>query len=485
MKRIHLFFVAALLSAGIITSCATAPEKPQEIPAQPADENTPEPEKEPEPAVQPEEEEKQPEDPPDIAFVKLLRQELENDNITAAIGLFGTMPEELKSDLELKILLASLYVSDGQYENAVTVADEILAEEPHNLDALELKSITARASGDRNAYREINARILEADPYNPAANIQQGEDLALSRKFKQARNAYKKALKNDPQNTDALFGYAQMSFYLDDIKTTRDTLQKILEIDAKNPQALAYMGKLAAENQNYLRAAEYVSAALEGDSGNYDYWMDMGTYLRYQGKFQDAVGAWEKAVSIDPSYFLAYAYLAGLYDETGKFDLALKNYYKVIETNPKYFYAYESIGILEYHAENWESARKYFAEAYKYSKNYSYPLMIAATYLKQKDTVNCRKTLAPVLKTLDRDSPEYSMVRFYHDTYSRNAENSLVTKLPKIDNSNTRGKMFFYMGLYYELNGFRERAAEYYTKVTDMQAPMFFEYRLAEWGLGL
>ena len=30
-----------------------------------------------------------------------------------------------------------------------------------------------------------------------------------------------------------------------------------------------------------------------------------------------------------------------------------------------------------------------------------------------------------------------------------------------------------------------EAAREYYAKVTAMQAPMFFEYRIAEWGLGL
>ena len=28
-----------------------------------------------------------------------------------------------------------------------------------------------------------------------------------------------------------------------------------------------------------------------------------------------------------------------------------------------------------------------------------------------------------------------------------------------------------------------ELAKEYYGKVTNMQAPMFFEYRIAEWGL--
>jgi hypothetical protein len=43
--------------------------------------------------------------------------------------------------------------------------------------------------------------------------------------------------------------------------------------------------------------------------------------------------------------------------------------------------------------------------------------------------------------------------------------------------------MLFYMGLYYELNKADELAKEYYAKVTNLKAPMFFEYRIAEWGL--
>jgi hypothetical protein len=39
------------------------------------------------------------------------------------------------------------------------------------------------------------------------------------------------------------------------------------------------------------------------------------------------------------------------------------------------------------------------------------------------------------------------------------------------------------MGLYNEINGSDTIAKEFYVKVTNMQAPMFFEYRLAEWGI--
>ena len=41
----------------------------------------------------------------------------------------------------------------------------------------------------------------------------------------------------------------------------------------------------------------------------------------------------------------------------------------------------------------------------------------------------------------------------------------------------------YYFGLYYEIKNHPEIAAEYYNKITNMQSPMFYEYRLAEWGI--
>lgn len=425
----------------------------------------------------------EPKDPPNIAFAKKLQSFLDKNQIKEAIDLFQSLPKELEKDIDFKILLASLYISDKQYDQAIEVANFILQIEPENIDAYELISLALEGKGDKTAQKANADKILEIDPYNVTVNIQKAEDYAMNKKYKLSKQSYKKALKNEPKNVDALFGYAQMSFYTDDLKEAEKSLNSILQLEPKNSLALAYMGKLAADSENFLRATKYVKEALKYDPTNYDYYLDLGTYYRFQGKYSDATAAWNKAVEIDPSYFLAYAYLAGSYDEQNDFTSALQNYHKVIETNPKYFYAYESTAILEYHLGNWEASRKYFAEAYKYNKSVSYQLMIAATYFKEKNAFKAKEVLKPLLKTLNKDSLEYAMVRFYHDTYSFNAENSLVGKVTKEQNRTQRGKMLFYMGLYYELNGFSEKAIEYYTKVKSMNAPLFFEYRIAEWGL--
>lgn len=463
----------------VITACATKSETPATEPVQTEKEAPVVEEKKPEKKV----EEKKPEDPPNVKFAKKLQELLEKGDTEGAIALFQDMPSELKDDVELKLLLGALYYSTNSYDDAIKVANEVLETEPSNLDALELISLCNRAKGDKTAYKATAEKILATDPYNTSVNIQKAEDYALNKKYKLARDSYKKALQGDSENEDAMFGYAQMSFYIDDVKTAKEVFQQMLDKDPANPAALAYMGKIAYDDENYLRASKFVSEAIKYDPNNYDYWMDYGKYLRYQGKFEEAAKAWTHATELDPSYFLAYAYLAGHYDELGNWDAALANYHKVIETNPKYYYAYESTAILEYHAKNYKEAIKYFSKAYEFSDNWSYSMMIALCYFKLNDSFNAKKILQAQLKKLNRDSTEYNLVRFYAESYNKNAESNLKQRIEKETNSNNRGKMLFYMGAYCELNKAADAGKEYYGRVTNMQAPMFFEYRLAEWGL--
>jgi len=419
----------------------------------------------------------------DVLFVQSLQSQLEAGSLEGAIELFSNMPQELADNDDLTVLLASLYISNGDYKNAIKTANLVLDKDSSNLEAMELISMASRAAGDKAKYNEVNKQILSKDPYNASVNIMQAEDYSLSKKYKLSRDSYKKVLKKEPENEDALYGVAMTSYYLDDLENAKANCEQILAKDSTNVQALAFMGKLYAEYNSNAKACEYMEKALEYGGDNYDYLLELGTYYKKRNLVQKAIETTKKAVELEPQYFLGYAYLAGMYDEMDDTKNALENYHKVIETNPNYYFAYEETAILEFHAGNYDQAIRMFSLANQYSPSYSYQMMIAMSYLKKKDTFNAKKVLAQIMKPLDRESLDYNVARFFSESYNRNAESSISNKLSKEENSNKKGKMLFYMGLYYEINGFEDIAKEYYAKVAKMQAPMFFEYRLAEWGL--
>lgn len=440
----------------------------------------------PEPVVEPE-----PEDPPEVSFAKLLREKLEKGDLQGALALFDEIPEEIAEDKDMILLHASLCISAGDLSKAAELGTYLEEAYPGDLEILELNAIIAKSSGNNAKYKSYSNKILSLDPNNAAMNIQVGQEQAMNKKWKAARTSYTKALVNEPENTDALFGTGLMNYYLMEDSAAKENFEKVLEIDPDNTMALCYMGKLSSENENFRTAISYIEKAIEKDPYNYDFYMDYGSYLHHLNYENEAIEQWKKAVELDPDYFLAYAYLAGINDEHNNYADALENYRMVIKTNPKYYYAYESAAVLEWHAGNWAEARADFQKAFEAggSTNWSYALMIAACYLKDENIqpsqaqFYVKKTLEPVMKKMNRDSIEYLMVKFYYDNYSKNAANNLMLKISREESSTKRGKLNFYFGLYNELYGSTGAAQEYYAKVVSMQAPMFFEYRIAEWGM--
>lgn len=423
--------------------------------------------------------------PIEVVFANKIRAALASGDMSAALALFDNMPKELENDTDLQLVHASILVSAGKNNEARHIVSELSKKDANNVDLLEMSMVIAKSSGDENAARAAADKILKVDPNHAGANISRAENLAMKRQYKQAGNAYRRALTNDKNNTGALFGYAQMMYYQNNLKESENYLTRLLEVDPENSYALAYMGKLAAEDENYLRASRYIKQAIDIENDNYDFYVDYGTYEHYQGHYDEAMSAWTKAINLRPDYFLAYGYRAGLYEERNKLREALSDFQNVVRTNPDYYYAYEEIGILHWHFGEWAAARKAFQQALTYAKdNYAYILMVAASYLKEKNNAEAKSYLARAMRNFNRESLEYQVLRLFHDQGGVNAENSTVNLVGKEQNTTKRGKLRYYLALYFELKGNSKIADELYTQVASIKAPMFFEYRLAEWAIG-
>ena len=262
----------------------------------------------------------------------------------------------------------------------------------------------------------------------------------------------------------------------------REAFNKLIQLEPLNPQANAYLAKYAAESSQYRKAVEYVEKAIKYDPANTDFYFDLGTYRRFLGDYKGAEEAWKKAVSLEPDYFLGYAYLAGLYDEENRTDLALDYYRKVVEKNPKYYYAYESLGMFAWGKGNWAEAQGAFEKARSHNPDsLSYILMIAACQYKQNKVQDARKFLELVMKKIsveDRKKMDYKMIRMYHD---KGGDAEVALGVSKETNRTKKGRYLYYLALYYELINKDNLAHKYYTEVAGMQSPMFFEYRMAQW----
>ncbi len=413
-------------------------------------------------------------------FMEDLKSVLNKEGPIAALSLYDTkLPKEYSDDFDLLFLKAAINVSAENLDEAQRLCDDLSARDSENEDVASLSVAISKMKGDKGSRtKQINA-LLEKDKLNPIANIELGEDYYLKKKYKQAKNCYQNALVREPNNIDALRGLGQCDYYLENDEESEATFKKILSIEPDNTQAFLYLGKLAYASNEYKIAADYAKQALDIEPGNYECNLDYGMYSRYLGHYKEAEEAWSKAISIEPDYFLGYAYRAGLYDEQDIFDKAIEDYKMVTKLKPDYYFAYESLGILALHEEKWTTAREAFMKCFDYNQqNISYPLMITYCYYKEGNGNEAKSFSDKVLRKMDRNSMDYTMLRLFHDCAG---ERPLPQKIASLTNRNQQGKMYYYLGLFYDMFGGAEFANEYYTKVVEMQSPMFFEYRLAEW----
>ena len=467
MKKTKLLsFFLIIIFIGLFFACVTSPKTSEEVQTK-------------EPSAEIAEKTEVEEGFSLTKFLDELYLSLRQDGLAKSLLLFDSLPEEAKDLFEIDFLHASLLFSANEYEESTAIVERLEKENPDNADLMSLSVMLAKAKGDTAKKNALIKKMIADDPTNADANIELANDQMLRKNFGLAKRYFLTSLSGDPTNPDAMLGLGQSSYYAGDLKTSKEILTKMTETYPEDSMGWFFLAKLASEDENYKKAGDYIEKAIELDSFYYDYWSDYGIYLRYQGRYDEADKAWSRAIELNDEAFYAYIHRASLYDEREELDKALSDYLRIIELNPDYPYSYEALGMIYWHKESWANSRKAFSFASKLNpNNISYSLMISATYLREKNTKANKDFLKNIYTKFPIDSIEYAMARLYFDAIN---PSNVEKKLSSITSSFLKGKMHFYMGLFYDLYGDDVNAKRQYSIVKDLQSPMFFEYRLNDW----
>ena len=96
----------------------------------------------------------------------------------------------------------------------------------------------------------------------------------------------------------------------------------------------------------------------------------MGNTLKEQGKFEEAIIAFNKATSIEPSYAKAHNNMGNALQEQGKLEEAIKVYNKAIAVN-RLCWAYNNMGNVLQEQGKLEEAIKVYTKAISINPDYS------------------------------------------------------------------------------------------------------------------
>ena len=161
--------------------------------------------------------------------------------------------------------LTDLYIQSGQLNRAVTEAEEMLRQNPDNLDARRmLGRIYTRLIGDAQQGKidekmlaksvEQYKMIVEKDPKDDESKLVLARLYRLSHKSVEAEKTYKAILDGEPDNEEALTGLAMVYSDVGDTRGAIEMLKRATEKDP-NPRTLNALAQFYEQTNDWANAA--------------------------------------------------------------------------------------------------------------------------------------------------------------------------------------------------------------------------------------
>lgn len=206
-------------------------------------------------------------------YAELGQADGNKDNITKAIQHYQ---EALKLDPSAHMIfdeLTDLYMQTGRLRDAVTQAEDLLKQNPENLDARRMlgRIYWGLVGNPRDGRIDENyvkqameqyQKIVEKEPKDAESWVMLGRLNSVAHNSQEAEKAFNAALKADPENEDALTGLA--SVYLD-LGDTKSAIAKLKAVTDKSPneRTLVALAKAYEDLQDWKDAVDAYKRAIE------------------------------------------------------------------------------------------------------------------------------------------------------------------------------------------------------------------------------
>ncbi len=135
-------------------------------------------------------------------------------------------------------------LKDKDFDQAETLLNGILVEQPDNIDALTLSATMARQRRDLTQTELLLRKVLALQPTSPMANSNLAALLSEEDQFEEANSLYIKAIDLDPENSQWACNLGQCYLKQGNEEQALQTFQKVLKLDPTNIVALINCGDI-------------------------------------------------------------------------------------------------------------------------------------------------------------------------------------------------------------------------------------------------
>ncbi len=256
----------------------------------------------------------------------------------------GTAPPSLhvKSLFEQ----ARLYQQSGRLQEAKSLYNQILQEDPSHADSLHLLGLIAYRVGHYDRAIDLISQAIEKGGGKPHYYFNRGLVLQRKGQVSEAVEAYQKAV-------------ALKSDYFEALGNLGNAYRQIGELE----KAAAAYKKALSVNPNFV-----------------DGYNNLGVSLKELGMFDKAASAYQQALAINPSHAEAHYNLGQVWVEKKELEKAMASFEAAIEAKPDYSKAHHSLGLAYLWKHRLDLALAFLRRSAEILQNYGQPVMVQTVY---------------------------------------------------------------------------------------------------------
>lgn len=228
--------------------------------------------------------------------------------------------------------LSELYVQVGQYQKAIAEAEDLLKQNPNNLNARRIlaRIYSRMIGGDQpNGNGRVNTemlrqaveqykKIIEVDPKDEESLSMLARLYRGSQEKDLAEQTYRKLLALDPNSEDALTGLAAVYADRGDLPGAIQLLKKAVEKEP-NPRTLVTLAEFYETLKDYSHAADALKQAIPMAQENEALLTALGRDLFAAGRTDEAIESYTELAKANPKEVEYQIRLTELYTRKKQF----------------------------------------------------------------------------------------------------------------------------------------------------------------------
>lgn len=351
------------------------------------------------------------------------------------IDLSGTN----KEGLHARNKLAELLLRQDQLDEAASLTEEVLEENPNDNDGLlnrgRLALLRKDPVGAINALRQV----LRDQPASVEANTLLMQAHLMKQEPELAKESLLKAVELNPTNVKVRLVLAQLLAQTRDIDGALKATAEALKLAPNDLDVLLARYELFAAKRNQKELQSTIADIKQKHSDKPDGYILMGKYYASQKRYEDAIREFELAMDKSKDKSSALSAIVSANIAQGKPDRAINRLNNILKETPTNSFVHELLAETYLSKKDYVEAEKSLNAAIKYNPKWNRPYINLANLHKLRG--NAGAAIEVYRKGLETTPDDAKLLFQLAETYGQNRDydkaastyEQMLQKYPKSD----------------------------------------------------